>query len=156
VEHVDRSPVDFQKITLPKLEKHKATIVEKPHFAELLEAADTTRLFPFLVLADASGCRRGEMLALQWPDIDADYCDNNLVFCKPDGSYYKPDKVSVRVTELVRKCGLKSAELHALRHTHASGLLSKGVPIPAVAKRLGHKNASVTRSIYSHAIEADE
>ena len=43
-----------------------------------------------------------------------------------------------------------------LRHTHASGLLSAGVPIPAVAKRLGHKNANVTLSIYSHAIEADE
>jgi integrase len=35
-------------------------------------------------------------------------------------------------------------------------LLSKGAPIPTVAKRLGHANANVTLQIYSHALEADE
>ena len=34
--------------------------------------------------------------------------------------------------------------------------LSAGVPIPTVAKRLGHANANVTLSIYAHALEADE
>lgn len=29
-----------------------------------------TRYYAFCVLAAASGCRRGELLALQWPDID--------------------------------------------------------------------------------------
>jgi integrase len=46
--------------------------------------------------------------------------------------------------------------LHDLRHTHASELLSKGVPITAVAKRLGHANANITLSIFAHALEADE
>ena len=86
----------------------------------------------------------------------ADYGENDLVFCRPDGHYYKPDKVSVRVTELARKAGLDGVGLHTLRHSHASELLSKGAPIPTVAKRLGHANAHVTLSIYSHALEADE
>jgi integrase len=44
--------------------------------------------------------------------------------------------------------------LHALRHTHASELLSKGTPIPVVSKRLGHANPNITLSIYAHALEA--
>lgn len=42
------------------------------------------------------------------------------------------------------------------RHTHASELLSKGVPLPTVSKRLGHANPSITLSICAHALEADE
>ncbi len=84
------------------------------------------------------------------------YQDNQLVFCRPDGGYYKPDKISVRVTELSAKAGLKGARLHSLRHSHASELLSKGAPIPTVAKRLGHANANVTLAIYSHALKAGE
>jgi integrase len=66
-----------------------------------------------------------------------------------------PDKVSVRVTELAKKAGLDGVGLHSLRHSHASHL-SQGTPIPTVAKRLGHRNANVTLSIYSHALPADE
>jgi integrase len=64
--------------------------------------------------------------------------------------------VSVRVTELAQKCGLKGVGLHTLRHTHASELLSKGVPIAVVSDRLGHANAAVTLGIYTHALKADE
>ena len=56
----------------------------------------------------------------------------------------------------MRKAGIDGVSLHSLRHTHASDLLSSGVPIPTVAKRLGHANANVTLSIYAHALEADE
>jgi integrase len=63
----------------------------------------------------------------------------------------------VRVTELARKVGLPAGVgLHSLRHTHASELLSKGAPLPTVAKRLGHANPNVTATIYAHALEADE
>jgi integrase len=68
------------------------------------------------------------------------YADHCLIFCRPDGDYYKPDKVSVRVTELATKAGLQGIGLHLLRHSHASMLLSKRAPIPTVSKRLGHVN----------------
>jgi hypothetical protein len=64
--------------------------------------------------------------------------------------------VGARIVELMRKSGIEGVSLHSLRHTHASELLSNGVPIPTVAKRLGHANANVTLSIYAHALEADE
>jgi hypothetical protein len=43
-----------------------------------------------------------------------------------------------------------------MRHSHGSQLLSLGVPLPTVSKRLGHSNTHVTATIYSHALPTDE
>jgi len=50
----------------------------------------------------------------------------------------------------------KGVSLHTLRHTHGSHLLSSGVPLPAVSKRLGHANPHVTATIYSQALDKDD
>lgn len=42
---------------------------------------------------------------------------------------------------------------HALRHTHASLLLAKGVSIDSISRRLGHRDSTVTRDIYLHIME---
>jgi integrase len=206
-----KNPMD--RVELPKLVKPKIVVLDKAKLSKILTAAEGTRLYPLILLAAATGCRRGELLALTWADIDftngvvnvnksleetkaglrvkttksgkprrfsipasalavieqhraeqdrdkqlfgADYVENGLVFCRPEGNFYMPDKVSVRVTELTQKLGFTGAGLHSFRHSHASELLSKGVPIPTVSSRLGHANPNVTLSIYAHAIEADE
>ena len=56
---------------------------------------------------------------------------------------------------MMRKVGLKDVSLHSLRHSHASSLLSNGVPIAVVSERLGHADQNITLSIYSHALPAD-
>ncbi|HXS94617.1 MAG TPA: tyrosine-type recombinase/integrase [Candidatus Limnocylindrales bacterium] len=56
----------------------------------------------------------------------------------------------------MRKAGITTASFHTLRHTHASNLLSRGVPLPAVSARLGHADANVTARVYSHALPADD
>ena len=70
----------------------------------------------------------------------------------PDGNYRKPDSVSWTACDIAHRAGLKGVGLHALRHTHASTLLSAGVPIANVAKRLGHRDAYTTAKIYQHAL----
>jgi hypothetical protein len=60
------------------------------------------------------------------------------------------------VAEIMTKAGLRGVSLHTIRHTHASHLLSEGVPIPTVSKRLGHTNPTITLKLYSHALESDE
>jgi integrase len=55
----------------------------------------------------------------------------------------------------MRKVGLEGVSMHSLRHSHASSLLSKGVPISVVSERLGHSDQNITLSIYSHALPAD-
>lgn len=45
---------------------------------------------------------------------------------------------------------LQSPRFHDLRHTHASWLLARGVPIHVVSARLGHKSTSTTGDTYGH------
>ncbi len=42
---------------------------------------------------------------------------------------------------------------YSLRHTHTSYLLSKGIPIEYISKRLGHSTISQTLNTYSHLLE---
>lgn len=85
-----------------------------------------------------------------------DYRDQGLVFAGPDGGHLRPDTVTAEACRIARKAGLRGVGLHTLRHTHGSMLLSAGVPLPAVSKRLGHANANITAAIYSHALPQDE
>jgi len=55
----------------------------------------------------------------------------------------------------MRKAGLDGVSLHSLRHSHATSLLSNGVPIAVVSQRLGHSDQNITLSVYSHALPAD-
>jgi integrase len=56
----------------------------------------------------------------------------------------------------MEKAGIKDASLHTLRHTHASHLISNGVPITVVSERLGHADVNITLSIYSHMLPTDD
>jgi integrase len=40
-----------------------------------------------------------------------------------------------------------------LRHTFASLLLARGVPIPNVSKLLGHRDSIITMKTYAHFVE---
>ena len=64
--------------------------------------------------------------------------------------------MSSRIAEIARRLGYSGIGIHSMRHTHASQLLSRGVPIPTVSKRLGHANPSITLRLYAHALESDE
>jgi integrase len=46
--------------------------------------------------------------------------------------------------------------VHELRHSHATILLRAGVPVHIVAKRLGHKDASVTLNVYADVTPDDD
>lgn len=84
------------------------------------------------------------------------YRDKGLIFAQPDGSYLEPDLVSQTIVRRLRKAGIEKASFHTLRHTHASHLLSRGVPLPAVSARLGHADSNITARVYSHALPDDD
>lgn len=73
-----------------------------------------------------------------------------------DGSVFGSltnNAVNKRLKSYCEILGIKEITSHALRHTHCSYLLAKGVSIYYISKRLGHKNISVTTDIYSHLLE---
>lgn len=47
-------------------------------------------------------------------------------------------------------CALKAGTLHSLRHSHASQLISAGMDVVSVSRRLGHAKATVTLRTYAH------
>jgi len=84
------------------------------------------------------------------------HLDLDLVFCQPDGDYLPPHTVTKTVRRLAKKAGFSSVSLHTLRHSHGSQLISAGVPLPVVSKRLGHTDVYTTARIYAHALASDE
>jgi len=201
------------RVELPAVEKKDAHSLTPEQIHTLRETCRGDWTFALVEVALATGARRGELLALQWTDLDwvsgtlaitksleqtkaglrikrpkngktrhcrlphsaimalqflreqereyrrmfgGDYRDRGLIFCQPNGEYHEPDLVSEVVIRRMRKTGITGASFHTLRHTHASNLLSRGVPLPAVSARLGHADANVTARVYSHALPADD
>lgn len=56
---------------------------------------------------------------------------------------------------MARAAGVRPTGPHQLRHLHASALLSQGVGLAEVPRRLGHASPAVTVAVYSHALRAD-
>lgn len=51
--------------------------------------------------------------------------------------------------------GVPYIMIHGLRHSHVSHLISMGVPVTVISKRVGHASPNITLSVYSHMYEAD-
>ena len=74
-----------------------------------------------------------------------------------DGKLFKLSHNAVQkaFNHAKEKINLKDDSItpYALRHTHTSYLLSKGIPIEYISKRLGHYNISITLDTYSHLLD---
>lgn len=53
----------------------------------------------------------------------------------------------------ISKANVKRIRIHDFRHSHASYLISNGISLPSVSKRLGHSDINITLSIYTHVIK---
>jgi integrase len=80
----------------------------------------------------------------------------DLVFTWEDGRPVLPDFVTKAFGRLTAGLDVPRLKLHELRHSHASLLLQDGVPVHVVAKRLGHKDPSVTLNVYADAVPDDD
>lgn len=46
----------------------------------------------------------------------------------------------------------REAHIHDLRHTHASWLIARGIPLPFIQARLGHESITTTVDTYGHLV----
>lgn len=76
-----------------------------------------------------------------------------FLFCDDDGKHVEYDNFRIFLRRHSKKSIGRIITPHALRHTHASLLIAKGIDIEAVSRRLGHANSKVTREIYVHIME---
>lgn len=83
--------------------------------------------------------------------------DSDLVFPNSEGHLLgRGNFMERRFRPLLRELELPSVDFHSIRHTHASTLISAGVNIKTVSKRLGHENIKITLDVYGHLLPDDD
>lgn len=203
VEHkfLKNNPVlKFKK--LPQV-KPPIYFLNEPQLEVFLRLAkDLTPLYyTFFATAVFTGMRRGELLGLEWGDIDfkkakikvnkqiykgikqatktgkermVDIPDNlleilkeykkscktltKLIFHNKEGNPLHPYNMEQWYFHpLIRRCNdeldeenqIEKLRFHDLRHTYATYLLSKGIPVKYVQEQLGHSTARMTLDTYA-------
>jgi integrase len=177
------------KVRKLKLGEQKFDFLSFEEAARLLDAAKAEPEWgTMILLALKTGLRQGELLALQWADVDLEagrmvvrrsvweghettpkshkpreiplsiagevlaehkHVRGAYVFCDKDGERLNKQQCRRPLTRALQRAGLRHIGWHGLRHTFASHLVMRGVPLPAVKELLGHSTITVTMR-YAH------
>jgi len=167
--YIGRNPIEGMKRyrvdreTIPRFLSHE-------EIARITKAAEGEILFPVIVMAIYTGMRVGELRRLVWADINL---VNDTILVKKSksgkarGIPIHPNLKKIltadifplnftnhlRIFKRIRKrAGLIDIDWKTFRHTFASHLVMRGVPLPTVAELLGHSNIKTTMR-YSHLLK---
>jgi integrase len=92
----------------------------------------------------------GEGRAL-FEQLTAGRAPQDLIFRRDDGGPWGPSHQQRPLAEASAIAKLdRPATFHILRHTYASSLAMKGVPMGVIAAQLGHSDTRVTERHYAH------
>jgi integrase len=80
--------------------------------------------------------------------------DDDLLFSRVAGGPLCTTSASIGWGKKMDRLGEGQITFHSLRHWHGSWLISLGLPITAIARRLGHSSPKITLDVYAHALEA--
>ena len=129
-----------------------------------------------------TGCRKSEILKLRWSEVDGDVLRlaeaktgprtvwlseaaqavisrqprpaSAFVFPSPRDPA-RPQSCNLGLWHRARReAGIEDVRLHDLRHTVASQAVARGVPLPTVARMLGHTQPTMTLR-YAHVGDRD-
>ncbi len=146
----------------------------RPEQAERVLRACPPLIRTFVLALMMTACRRGEMLALEWADVDLEAGrilirrskngDSRSIPIHPtlkaalrsmpqphEGRVFPLKKSTIR-GPWRRACvtaGIGKFRLHALRHTAISWMVQAGTPLAVVGAVAGHKSISMTMR-YAH------
>lgn len=82
------------------------------------------------------------------------YEDNDLIYCKDNGTPYDPDYITRhfarRMSSLSKKLNIPKIRFHDMRHSHVAILTKEGEKVIVISERLGHAKVSTTQEFYAH------
>ncbi|MHC1681340.1 MAG: tyrosine-type recombinase/integrase [Clostridiaceae bacterium] len=221
-----KNPCLRSKITIPNARKEEipddnpdkdVVVFTDEELVLLKKALAGHKLEPLIMLNLGTGLRQGELLALEWSDIDLDklelivtktvkrvkvmdangngsrrtikktpkskksvrkvpipskliglllehknrqdklkvvagssYQDKNIVFANDLGGYIVVKNLFNMYSRLLKKAGIEHKKFHSLRHTYATKLFERGIPLKTVSVLLGHSNIAITAETYTH------
>ena len=164
---IGSNPVE--QIKLPKNNPPRERRLRVGEYDLLKIKAMKTRvwyLWPIIEMAIETGMRRGEILSLEWINIDFERARALLLMTKNGRSRWVPlskkaililnqvprtsglvfplSEVAVRQAweRLRKRSGLVDLNFHDLRHEAISRMFEKGLNVPEVASISGHRTAS--------------
>jgi len=119
------------------------------------------RVIPMLdgLAEDLEGLRANHIAVLERP-----LRPNDRVFLSPEGCAWPAHTVNVTriLRRLLEDAGIdrldahgKRVDVHALRHSFASRLARRGVPLSHAQRLLGHSTVEMTARVYTH-LEVDD
>ncbi len=123
-----RNPAEVFRRRLPKIERHEMATLTADQSAQLLDAIRHQRVYWPVLIALATGMRRGEILALRWRHIDLDGGSVRVVESLEQtklGLRFKPPKSGK--ARAVTLPGYATEELRRRKREQAEELLRLGV-----------------------------
>lgn len=81
------------------------------------------------------------------------YNQQNLICCRMDGSAIHPSLLSHAFSRILKQNNLPHIRFHDLRHSVATLMLTKGVPMKVASQILGHSTIGITMDLYSHVLD---
>jgi integrase len=173
---LDRNPV--AKVKFLREPQRKLRFLDTDEIGRLIDSCPS-QLMPVIITALHTGMRRGEILDLNWENVDL---NNRIIYLtdtksgvsreipinsmlfnllkglqkRADNSYVFTNKLGNRYRDVrtafkttLRNAGIKNFRFHDLRHTFASHLVMSGVDLLSVKELLGHKELEMTLR-YAH------
>jgi integrase len=141
---------DFQKLVKPAL-------LTGCRYCELtrLKCEGFNRDSGTLAIRLGKGKVRHEILTDEGQDVFQDWTADrpaaDRVFLRADGKAWGASHQKRPLDEASRQAGISPAvNFHILRHTYASHLAMKGVPMGIIAAQLGHVDTRMTEKHYAH------
>ena len=125
---IARNPADAFRRRLPKVERREMTTLSPEQSTRLLAAVRHEHIYGPVLIALATGARRGEVLALRWRNVDLDRGLVRVVESLEQtraGLRFKPPKTDR--TRVITLPAFAVSELRRLKREQAETLLKLGV-----------------------------
>jgi integrase len=147
--------VDLDHKTLRVAEALEETIAEGLRFKEPKSAAGKREVSLPVIVVDALREQWKRQLEQRLALRAGKPTPDTLVFTRLNGEPVSPNAISKEWRAAAASVGVK-AGFHGLRHTHVSHLISAGIDVVKISRRVGHADISTTLNVYAHLFNARE
>lgn len=88
--------------------------------------------------------------------VGSSYLDNDFIFTTELGKPINARNMTKTYKRILDKANIPYKKFHSLRHTYATKLFEKNVPLKTVQELLGHSDISITGNIYTHVMPKEK